>query len=161
MVMVARGMRWGCGQGGIVYSDFLVLPSLLLIFTINSIFKNVEKSQLDAKKAVRSYHKTVSGGGAHPPPPPWLRACIYTPYLSLQTHIFTFILGLKIQVQSTKVYYCILRAIVVLCIFVHGQLQPTHIQLIQIYVDWTDVYETHIILNTEQNQVVIKVSADN
>ena len=33
-------------------------------------------------------------------------------------------------------------------------------QLIQIYsVDWTDVYDTT--LNTEQNQLAIKVSADN
>ena len=35
-------------------------------------------------------------------------------------------------------------------------------QLIQIYsVDWTNVYNTHKTLNTEQNQLAIKISADN
>ena len=35
-------------------------------------------------------------------------------------------------------------------------------QLIQIYsVDWTDVYDTHTTLNTEQNQLAIKISAGN
>ena len=46
--------------------------------------------------------------------------------------------------------------------FVQGRRQPAQSQLIQIYsVDWTDVYDSHTTLNTEQNQLAIKVSADN
>ena len=46
--------------------------------------------------------------------------------------------------------------------FVQGRWQPTQIQLIQIYsVDWAHVHDTHTTLNTEQNQLAIKVSADN
>ena len=38
--------------------------------------------------------------------------------------------------------------------------QPTQNQLIQIYsVDWRDVYDTTF--NTEQNQLAVKISADN
>ena len=49
-----------------------------------------------------------------------------------------------------------------LCTFVQGRLQPTQSQLIQIYsVEWTDVYDTHTTLNTEQNQLAIKATADN
>ena len=42
------------------------------------------------------------------------------------------------------------------------QFLPTQSQLIQIYsVDWTHVHDTHTTLNTEHNQLAIKVSADN
>ena len=41
-----------------------------------------------------------------------------------------------------------------LCIFVQGRQQPKQSHLIQTYsVDWTDVYDTHTTLNTEQNQL--------
>ena len=47
-----------------------------------------------------------------------------------------------------------------LFIFAQGWWQPKQSQLIQIYsVDWTDVHDTTV--NTEQNQLAIKVSADN
>ena len=46
--------------------------------------------------------------------------------------------------------------------FVQGRWQLTQSLLIQIYsVDWTDVYDTHTTVNTELNQLAIKVSADN
>ena len=46
-----------------------------------------------------------------------------------------------------------------LCIFVHGRWQPTQSQLIQRSTAWSG--QTFTTLNTEQNQLAIKVSADN